>query len=64
MLESRRREEGRLVVQQLGETGADGEGTPGSVVLVEVIERVESSGGDEAAMDALLEAGVATRRTR
>ena len=64
MLESRRREDGRLVVQQLGEPGADGEGPPGSVVLVEVIERVEAAGGDEAAVDALFEAGVTTRGTR
>ena len=47
MLESRRGEDGRLVVQQLGEPGADGEGTPGPVVLVEVIDRVEAAGGDE-----------------
>jgi hypothetical protein len=33
-------------------------------VLVEVIERIEAAGGDEPAMDTLLERGVAARGTR
>jgi hypothetical protein len=33
-------------------------------VLVEVIERIEAAGGDEPAVDALLERGVTGRGTR